>query len=539
MITLLQFLFITKIMMPLKYFFVFFILGMIFLACNENTTSNNLETNRFQEPHRPQFHFSPPQKWMNDPNGMVYYSGEYHLFYQYYPDSTVWGPMHWGHAISKDLVHWEHLPIALFPDDNGWIFSGSAVVDWQNTSGLGKNGQPPLIAIFTTHNSPQEKAGRDDFQNQCIAYSNDNGRTWEKYEQNPVLKNPGIRDFRDPKVRWHEASQKWVMTLAVQDHIAFYTSADFKNWTHESDFGKDSGAHGGVWECPDLFPLQVEGTNQTKWVLLVSINPGGPNGGSATQYFIGDFDGKTFTSDHPAASTRWMDYGRDNYAGVTFADIPKEDGRSILIGWMSNWQYATVVPTAVWRSAMTIPRALILQNTDVGIRLASVPVQELEKLRTNEVTLDTQSIENQIDLTKQVGFPSTQMEAILEVELADNSQARFGLELSNSKSEHYRLGYDAAKKQFFSDRTQAGKQSFSEFFADKITVAPRIGTGNTLQLHFFFDRASAEFFADGGLTTITDIYFPNEDFNKIKFYTENGIIKINKAIFYNLKSIWK
>ncbi len=522
----------------LKYFIVLFIIGIIILSCNKETTSNELDTNVFQEQYRPQFHFSPPQKWMNDPNGMVYYKGEYHLFYQHFPDSAVWGPMHWGHAISKDLVHWEHLPIALYPDENGWIFSGSAVVDWKNTSGLGKGGSPPLVAIFTTHNAPLEKAGRNDFQNQCIAYSNDNGRTWEKYEGNPVLKNPGIRDFRDPKVSWHEASQKWVMALAVQDHIAFYTSPDLKNWTHESDFGKDSGAHAGVWECPDLFPLQVEGTAESKWVLLVSINPGGPNGGSATQYFIGNFDGKTFTNDHPAASTRWMDYGRDNYAGVTFADVPNEDGRRLLIGWMSNWQYANVVPTQAWRSAMTIPRELILRNTAVGIRMASVPVQELEKLRGKKKIVSTQVIENQIDVTGQIGFTPAQMEVILEVELTAEAQTRFGIELSNSKAERYRLGYDAAKHEFYSDRTQAGKPSFSALFADKITVAPRLGTGNTLQLHFFFDRASAELFADDGLTALTDIFFPSEDFNQIKFYAENGSVKLQKATFYELKSIW-
>lgn len=522
----------------MKYLNILLLLVIILFSCQKSAPIMDVNT-LYQESHRPQFHFSPPQKWMNDPNGMVYYNNEYHLFYQHYPDSTVWGPMHWGHAVSKDLVHWENLPIALYPDKNGWIFSGSAVIDWKNTSGLGKDGQAPLIAIFTEHNADVEKAGQIDFQNQSIAFSNDNGRTWTMYEGNPVLKNPGIRDFRDPKVSWYEAGQKWIMTLAVQDHIAFYASPDLKNWTHESDFGKDSGAHGGVWECPDLFPLQIEGSDSTKWVLLVSINPGGPNRGSATQYFIGNFDGKTFTNDNPPASTLWVDFGRDDYAGVTWSDIPKADGRRLFLGWMSNWQYANVVPTDTWRSAMTIPRQLTLQHTPLGLRLFSTPAKELEKLRDKAASLKAQEIKGLQDVTKQLGFAPTQMEAILEIELPEGSAANVGIELSNSKSETYRIGYDAAKPAFYSDRTKAGKQAFSDVFADQLTVMPRMVNGNTLQLHVFFDRASAELFADGGASVMTDIYFPNEDFNQIKLFSENGAVQLKKADFYNIKSIWK
>jgi fructan beta-fructosidase len=230
------------------------------------------------EAFRPQFHFTPKTAWMNDPNGLVFYEGEYHLFYQHYPDSTVWGPMHWGHAVSTDLIHWEHLPIALYPDSLGYIFSGSAVVDWKNTSGLGSVEQPPLVAIFTYHDAAGERAGKIDYQTQGIAYSLDKGRTWTKYNHNPVLANPGIIDFRDPKVAWNEVSNQWVMTLAVKDHIEFYGSPDLKKWNKLSEFGKSLGAHGGVWECPDLFPLKDEAGN-THWVLFVSINPGGPQGG--------------------------------------------------------------------------------------------------------------------------------------------------------------------------------------------------------------------------------------------------------------------
>ncbi len=270
----------------------------------------------YHELYRPQLHFSPPAHWMNDPNGLVYYKGTYHMFYQYYPNGTVWGPMHWGHATSTNLVTWKNKPIALYPDSLGLIFSGSAVVDFNNTSGFGKNGKPPLVAIFTHADLNKEKIGRLDSQNESLAYSNDDGNTWTKYANNPVLKNPGIKDFRDPKVMWYGPGKKWIMSLATKDRITFYSSGNLKNWVKESDFGSQTGAHGGVWECPDLFPLTVEG--KKLWVLFVSINPGGLNGGSATQYFIGNFDGKKFVPNR--TDTRWLDYGTDNYAGVTWSN---------------------------------------------------------------------------------------------------------------------------------------------------------------------------------------------------------------------------
>ena len=270
--------------------------------------------------------------------------------------------MHWGHAISEDMVHWEHQPVALFPDEHGTIFSGSAVADVNNTSGLGTAENPPLVAIFTYHDAEGEKAGKVDYQTQGIAYSTDKGRTWKKYDGNPVLKNPGIKDFRDPKVDWVETEPgngKWIMTLAVKDKISFYSAPNLIDWNHESDFNPDWAAYGGVWECPDLFKLKTPNGDE-RWVLLVSINPGGPNGGSATQYFIGDFDGKNFIVEDN--QVKWLDYGADNYAGVTWANIPKEDGRRLFIGWMSNWLYANSTYRS-WRSANTLPRSLeILAN---------------------------------------------------------------------------------------------------------------------------------------------------------------------------------
>jgi fructan beta-fructosidase len=420
------------------------------------------------------------------------------------------------------------------------------VVDWNNTSGFGKDGQPPVVAIFTYHDMAAEKAGRTDYQSQGIAYSNDKGRTWAKYAGNPVIPNPQkIKDFRDPKVIWHEASSQWAMALAVADHVQFWGSKDLKNWAFLSDFGKEQGAHGGVWECPDLFPLKVENSDETKWVLLLSINPGGPNGGSATQYFVGDFDGKNFTLDDSFAPSVqgekavWLDCGRDNYAGVTWSDIPKEDGRRLFMGWMSNWDYATVVPTLAWRSAMTLPRALTLQKTSAGYRLFSLPVKELQMLRTASHKIENQEIAGEIDLTKRLEFPPAQMELTLEIELAEASPANFGIELSNAKGEKYRIGYDAAANKFYSDRTQAGEGAFSKKFAEKIHTAPRLSTDKTLRLHLFFDVASAELFADDGATAVTDIFFPSEVFSTVKIYAEKGKVKLSKGEAYSLKSIWR
>lgn len=479
---------------------------------------------------------------MNDPNGMFFYRGEYHLFYQYYPDSTVWGPMHWGHAVSKDLTHWQHLPVALYPDSLGYIFSGSAVVDWQNSTGFGQNGQPPIVAIFTYHDMAGEKAGRKDFQSQGIAYSNDQGRTWAKYSGNPVIPNAqNIRDFRDPKVFWHEASKRWVMVFAAYDQVKIWTSTDLKHWEHQSDFGQKQGAHGGVWECPDLFPLKTEGENETKWVLLLSINPGGPNGGSATQYFVGDFDGKTFVLDPAfAPSVRneqavWLDHGRDNYAGVTWSDIPASDGRRLFLGWMSNWDYATVVPTEVWRSAMTLPRELILRKTGLGHRVFSQPAHELKKIRTSAQTIDSEDFATNIP----VKASPAQLEMILEFELLENTTGQFGIEISNPRGERYRVGYDAAARHFFSDRTKAGPSSFSERFAPKIHTAPRSSTDKIIQMHVFFDAASAEMFADSGETVMTDIFFPSEVFTQVRLFNTVGKVRLLRGKTHVLQSVWR
>ena len=449
----------------------------------------------YSEKYRPQFHFSPPAHWMNDPNGMVYYKGEYHLFYQYYPDSTVWGPMHWGHAISKDMVHWQHLPIALYPDSLGYIFSGSVVVDKNNSSGFQKGEESPLIAIYTYHNMAGEKSGRADFQTQGIAYSLDKGRTWKKYAQNPVIKNPGTKDFRDPKVMWHEASKQWILTMAAGNEILFYRSTNLKNWELSGSFGKEEGSHGGVWECPDLFEIRTGKDMETKWVLLVSIGNGAPNGGSGTQYFVGNFDGKSFTNDNTKQTMLWLDYGTDNYAGVTWSNAP--GNRRLFLGWMSNWQYAQTVPTKAWRSAMTLPRELSLHQTSQGYRLLTNPAKETNALRING------SAKN-FTAGKEYTFSLAELK--LEYDLEKTGSTDFGIELLNNKNESLRIGFNKQKNEFYIDRTNFTNKSFSKEFP-AIHSAPRSADGKQMTLHLYIDHSSVELLADDGTMVMTDIFF--------------------------------
>ena len=482
------------------------------------------QTKVYNQPYRPQLHFSPQAHWMNDPNGMVYYHGIYHLFFQYYPNGTIWGPMHWGHAESRDLVHWKQLPIALYPDSLGYIFSGSAVVDYNNTSDFGHKGKIPLVAIFTHHDPKGADAGKDNYQNESLAYSLDNGKTWTKYAGNPVLKNPGIKDFRDPNVSWYAAEKKWIMTLATFDKISFYSSPNLKNWTKESEFGKGMGAHGGVWECPDLFPMKLN--NKTYWVLIVNLNPGGPNGGSATQYFLGNFDGNKFTPIDD--KTRWLDYGPDEYAGVTWHNTT---GKRIFLGWMSNWLYAIRVPTQQWRSAMTIPRDLALQNINGDIRLTSTPANNYNSLKIGGY------FRKQILVDKEANLSPKKTELSHQYKLNFNITRLkdFGLVLSNNLGEELVIGYDRKANQYYIDRTKSGKVDFEKDFAGRF-VAPRISTSTSADITLIVDKASVELFADGGSTVMTCTFFPNKPYSKMVMKADE--LELNNVSYMSLKSIW-
>jgi fructan beta-fructosidase len=483
----------------------------------------------YKEPFRPQFHFSPEKKWMNDPNGMVYYKGVYHLFYQYYPNDIVWGPMHWGHATSTDLIHWKNKNIALFPDKLGLIFSGSAIMDLNNSSGLGTKENPPMVAIFTYHNMEGEKAGKLNFQTQGLAYSLDEGGTWLKYEGNPIIGNSGLKDFRDPKVFWNTETNLWNLVLVVGDHAQFYSSKNLIHWELESEFGKNNGAHGGVWECPDIFKLKVTNSNEEKWVLLISINPGAPNGGSGTQYFIGNFDGKTFHTTQKEA--KWIDYGTDNYAGVTYNDAP--NGKRIFIGWMSNWLYARNTPTKNWRSAMTVPRELSLEKIGVNYVLKSIPIEQLKKQAVSEFSKEVIDIPANQTIT-------IKYNNLNQSEIKFNAQSKnLKLIFSNNEKDSLVIDYGAKQKIFSIDRRHSGIVNFEENFGKKIhtTSTPNIIT-ETIDYHILLDWSSVEIFLNGGVYNFTEQLFPKKPYTKLSIQSNENQeiknIKINK-----LKGIWQ
>ncbi len=491
----------------------------------------------FNELHRPQYHFTPAAHWMNDPNGLVYYDGEYHLFYQYHPDSSVWGPMHWGHAVSKNLMKWSHLDTALCPDDLGYIFSGSVIMDLENTSELGSKRSPPMIAFFTHHAPADKKKGRHKaLETQSIAFSVDKGRTWTKYENNPILSNPGIDDFRDPKVIWDESFNQWVMVLSAHDRIKFYTSNNLINWSYVSDFGPHQGTQGFPWECPDIFPLLVKETSITMWILLVSVQNSGPNGGTATQYFIGDWDGVKFNNTNPANDSLWIDTGKDNYAGVTWSNIPHKDGRKLFIGWMSNWQYAEVVPTEVWRSAMTLPRELTLNETKAGLRVFSKPVSEARTIRKKTFLIPSQNIIGQIYLDK----INESNEGLLEIELEFVRTEKYTCEiiLSNEQQEQITIGFDPILNTFYIDRTKLDTAEFSEHFSGTHHSIPLEYCNPALKFWIFLDHSSVELFADDGRNVMTDIFFAKTPLNKFRIVGPKQGVLLTQGTVHTLQRTW-
>ena len=460
------------------------------------------------DPYRPLYHFTPPSGWMNDPNGLVYYAGEYHLFYQY-----LW-PRHWGHAVSHNLVHWESLPIALAPDEHGDIWSGSVVVDEQDTSGF-FGGQGGLVAIFTHQQKGTQK--------QSLAYSRDKGRTWEKYEGNPVLTSDNP-DFRDPKVQWHEATRQWSMVLSAGDRVHFYTSSDLKTWTYRSDFGAEIGAQGLVWECPDMFPLVVNGTNETKWVLnasfLLKNNSGGRFGKCAMRHFIGDFDGIAFVPDAEYAAGQPTDFGPDDYAGITWTNGP--DAPCILIGWMNDWSYADKTPTSDWKGAMTLPRQLTLVREEGRLRLAQTPIRNLPTLRAEpqrweQITLDGKG-QTLLERTGEA------FEIVAEFDIQEAQEA--GLRLRKGGNAQTVVGYEAARERLFVDRTHSGASDFSLHFAAKFEAPLQI-SDRKLALRIFVDRCSVEVFDAGGNVVLSALIFPDASNQELEVYAGGGAALLN------------
>ena len=444
-------------------------------TCWKNMQLSDTFDTANREKYRPVYHHTPAWGWMNDPNGMFYKDGVWHLYFQYNPYGSQWENMTWGHSTSTDLIHWTFQGAPIEADAWGTIFSGSAVVDHNNTSGFGKGA---VVAMYTS-------AGEN--QTQSIAYSNDNGQTFTKYDGNPVLTS-NTPDYRDPHVFWNEDIKRWNMIMAEGQHMDIYSSADLKEWKLESQFGAEYGNHGGVWECPDLMKMKVRGTDQYKWMLLCNINPGGPFGGSATQYFVGQFDGHKFTCESAPEVTKWMDYGKDHYATVTFDNAP--DGRRVAMAWMSNWQYANQVPTMQYRSANSVPRDLDLYEYQGQTYCGVTPSPELAAARPKKAT-------------------KTLTEAC---EMVVTLKGNATITLANDKGEQVVMTYDEKSRTFAMDRTKSGQKEFSDDFA-ALTVAPV--HGKMSQLRLFIDRSSIEAFDADGKMAMTNLVFPTKPYNKV------------------------
>ena len=473
-----------------------------------------------KEKFRPVYHHTPAYGWMNDPNGMFYKDGVYHLYFQWNPYSSVWGNMHWGHSTSTDLMHWKFEGCAIVPDAWGAIFSGSCVVDHENTAGFGKEA---VVAFYTSAKSTPW----GDIQMQSMAYSLDNGKTFTKYEGNPILTS-SEKDFRDPKVFWYAPGKHWVMILAVGQHMEIYSSVNLKEWKKESEFGAMQGAHGGVWECPDLVEIPVEGTREKKWVLICNLNPGGPFGGSAAQYFVGSFDGKKFVNESPT-QTKWMDWGKDNYATVTWNNAP--DGRCIALGWMSNWQYANNVPTRQYRSANTLARDLTLYREGQELYLKSTPSVEVKKARGKKVSIPSFRVSEKHEIVNL--FKDNQGAYEVEILIQNAGASKIAFCLLNDKGEKVSMYYDLNRKQFVMDRSESGTVDFSKDFP-AVTVAPA-NVDKELTLRLFVDRSSIEAFGEDGKFVMTNLVFPSQPYVKMCFEADKNGYAVKTLNVYKLQ----
>lgn len=473
-----------------------------------------------KEKFRPVYHHTPAYGWMNDPNGMFYKDGVYHLYFQYNPYGSVWGNMHWGHSTSTDLMHWKFEGCAIVPDAWGAIFSGSCVVDHENTAGFGKEA---VVAFYTSAKSTPW----GDIQMQSMAYSLDNGKTFTKYEGNPILTS-SEKDFRDPKVFWYAPGKHWVMILAVGQHMEIYSSVNLKKWKKESEFGAMQGAHGGVWECPDLVEIPVEGTREKKWVLICNLNPGGPFGGSAAQYFVGSFDGKKFVNESPT-QTKWMDWGKDNYATVTWNNAP--DGRCIALGWMSNWQYANNVPTRQYRSANTLARDLTLYREGQELYLKSTPSVEVKKARGKKVSIPSFRVSEKHEIVNL--FEDNQGAYEVEILIQNAGASKIAFCLLNDKGEKVSMYYDLNRKQFVMDRSESGTVDFSKDFP-AVTVAPE-NVDKELTLRLFVDRSSIEAFGEDGKFVMTNLVFPSQPYVKMCFEADKNGYAVKTLNVYKLQ----
>ncbi|MEE1232998.1 MAG: GH32 C-terminal domain-containing protein [Phocaeicola sp.] len=493
--------------------------------------------------YRPVYHHTPLYGWMNDANGLVYKDGEYHLYFQYNPYGSKWGNMHWGHSVSKDLIHWQHLDPAIARDTLGHIFSGSTVIDKNNSAGYGKDA---MIAFYTS-------ASDEHGQIQCMAYSTDNGRTYTKYEKNPILTPfDGLKDFRDPKVFWYEPAQKWYMIVSADKNMRFYSSTDLKQWEYLSQFGEGYGVQPNQFECPDFIQLPVDGNKDNmKWVMIVNINPGCPFGGSATEYFVGTFDGKEFKCDNDKSVTKWLDFGKDHYATVCFSNT---GDRVIAVPWMSNWQYANVTPIRQYRGANALPRELSLYTKDGEVYMAANVVKETEGLRKETRKVDNFSLTGEQTVSDVVAAQECAFE--VEMDVTPGKANTVGFDLMNAKGEKTKIYLDMKAGRVVMDRTESGLVAFGEkaepHFKENHdrrktesvnyvndfalgTWAPlSLCEGKTYHLNVFVDKCSVEIFVDGGRIAMTNLVFPTVPYNALRFYAEGGEAKVENLNIHKL-----
>ncbi len=513
----------------------FFIL-LACVACNsqeKSDTAANLSIadtlNDDYSRFRPAFHFSPPKNWVNDPNGLVYYEGNYHLFYQYNPYGAKWGHMTWAHATTEDFVNWANLPIAIPENeqDSTMIFSGSAVVDTENSSGFGTKENPPMVAIYTAYNHSKDslKAG----QSQHLAFSTDKGLSWKKYEKNPII-DLKKKDFRDPNVFWHKDSKQWIMSvvLPLEFKCLFYASKNLKEWKLLSEFA-NAGDRRMIWECPALIELPIDGNEKNKkWALLISsAHPDSTSKYVGMQYFIGNFDGKTFKNLNQASTTLWLEYGKDFYAAIPWNQNP--DGRKIIYGWMNNWAYADTIPTSPWRGQMSVPRAITLKTYPEGIRLVQQPVKELESLRKKNYHFENVEVSEISDILKEIR--SNTLEIQVEFEVQDVKE--FGIKVAQGKSEETIIGYELGSQQVYIDRTKSGIVGFKENFPSKDKAPLQVENGK-IKLQILLDKCSVEVFANDGKVAITNLIFPSKDSNALSLFAKGGKVKITDLTIWEL-----
>ena len=496
-------------------------ISRLFLLCSVTACSLGAAQTVYDEPYRPQVHFSPREHWTNDPNGLVYFHGEYHLFFQFNPFGDEWGHMSWGHAVSTDLLHWRELPVALPEKDGEMVFTGSVVVDSKNSSGFCVAGKECLVAIYTGHRQSSQITR----QAQNIAFSVDDGRTWTRYAENPVL-DLHMADFRDPSVAWDEKENHWRMAVSLpKEHkVRLYASADLKQWTLLSDFGP-AGDVDGDWECPDLLQIPEENGGAKLWALKVGLNPGAPQGGSGEQYFLGDFDGKRFVASNARGAHGWMNYGKDDYCAISFNGLPRGE-KPVVIGWMSNWQYAAQLPTSPWRGQMSLPRKLSVVRDEVGMVIKQEPVTDA--LRTGRTRIHpTQNGEVP-------GIAKPPFE--LDLQYGRPHEPVFGVRVYTDEQHWTEIGFNRSKSEFYVDRTKSGRAVTQDF--PTRTVAP-LAADRPYDLRLIVDRSSIEAYAQNGTIAMTNLVFPLADSAKVALFSASGKQVAVTGDLWKLRSIWK